>query len=303
MAADWLIDRLLRLYIGALKLLPYPARVRLSGFLMAHVIGPLAGYRRRAESQLRFIYPDISRAESRRIARAVLDNMGRTFIENYSTADFLARQAASEIEGDGLAALEEARATGRPVILATGHFGNYEAPRAALVGRGFQVGGLYRPARNRFFEEHYKRTMMAFGGPIFAQGRRGTTGFVRHLRAGGVLVLLFDQHVGRGVPLPFLGKPAKTALSAAELALRYDALLIPFYGIRQPDGLSFRLVLEAPVPHSDAETMTRQLNASLEARISRNPGQWLWVHRRWKPERLNRQRKRAAARIGPGPAS
>ncbi|HBR39360.1 MAG TPA: lauroyl acyltransferase, partial [Sulfitobacter pontiacus] len=128
----------------------------------------------------------------------------------------------------------------------------------------------------------YVQTMEAFGGPVFPQGRRGTAGFVRHLKEGGQLVLLFDQHVFGAPALDFLGQPANTALSAAELALRYDALLIPFYGIRQADGVSFDTVLEAPVPHSDAVAMTQALNDSLTARVNADPEQWFWVHRRWR---------------------
>ena len=169
--------------------------------------------------------------------------------------------------GAGVAALEKAAEQGKPVILVTGHYGNYEAMRACLVARGYDIGGLYRNMKNPYFNAHYVKTMEAFGGPVFPQGRRGTAGFVRHLKEGGQLVLLFDQHVFGAPALDFLGQPANTALSAAELALRYDALLIPFYGIRQADGVSFDTVLEAPVPHSDAVTMTQALNDSLTARV------------------------------------
>lgn len=249
---------------------------------MRSILAPLVGYNRRSMDHLRFIYPDMPDTEVRSIARKVADNAGRTFIENYSTKTFLERNSSAPINGPGLAALEDAQRSGKPVILVTGHFGNYEAPRAALVARGFDVGGLYRPAANKYFNDHYEKNMLAFGGPVFAQGRKGTSGFVRHLRAGGILVLLFDQHVKRGTRLDFLGKPAKTALSAAELALRYDALLIPFYGIRKENGLDFNIELESPVPHSDAITMTKALNKSIGDRITTNPEQWFWVHRRWK---------------------
>jgi KDO2-lipid IV(A) lauroyltransferase len=150
------------------------------------------------------------------------------------------------------------------------------------VSLGYDIGGLYRDMKNPYFNAHYVKTMEAFGGPVFPQGRRGTAGFVRHLKQGGHLVLLFDQHVFGAPQLDFLGTPANTALSAAELALRYNAVLIPFYGIRQPDGLSFEARLEAPVPLTDPVTMTQLLNDSLSARINEDPEQWFWVHRRWR---------------------
>ena len=104
---------------------------------------------------------------------------------------------------------------------------------------------------------------------------------MRHLKSGGLLVLLFDQNA-EGPHLDFLGHPARTALSAAELALRYNADLIAFYGIRRPDGLGFDVELEAPIPHSTALEMTKALTHSLEAQIAKRPEQWFWVHRRWK---------------------
>ena len=262
--------------------IPYRARLAFVGRFVQHILGPLAGYSRRARDNIQMIWPDLSRARRDQIVSKCLNNVGRSFIENYSAQDFPARMAKNTPTGPGVAALDDAVAKGQPVILVTGHYGNYEATRACLVARGLDIGGLYRDMKNPYFNAHYVKTMEAFGGPVFPQGRRGTAGFVRHLKQGGQLVLLFDQHVFGAPPLDFLGQPANTALSAAELALRYNALLIPFYGIRQPDGVSFEAVLEAPVPHSDAVTMTQSLNDSLAARITADPEQWFWVHRRWR---------------------
>lgn len=279
----WLVNALLVSLIRCALLMPYATRVRFLGWMVAHVIGPLAGYRATALENIALVWPDRPQAVRQRIASACLDNAGRAFIENYSSRDFPARMASNPLSGPGWPALQAAAEGGRPVILVTGHYGNYEATRAALVGRGYDIGGLYRDMSNPYFNAHYVKTMEAFGGPVFPQGRKGTAGFVRHLKKGGLLVLLFDQHVFEAPILSFLGHPARTAVSAAELALRYDAELIPFYGIRQSDGLSFDTVLEAPVPHSDPETMTQALNDSLSARIEADPHQWFWVHRRWRP--------------------
>lgn len=281
----FLVNLAARGLIGLALALPYGWRVAFVGWLMRRVVGPVAGYRQRALENLALVWPDRSPAEREAIATASLDNAGRTLIENYSTRAFTARAAGITPEGPGYTALVAARDEKRPVILVSGHFGNYEAARAALVARGFQIGGLYRNLSNRYFNAHYVRTMQAFGGPVFPQGRTGTAGFVRHLKQGGQLVLLFDQDVATGVALPFLGQPARTALSAAELTLRLKADLIPFFATRQPDGLGFRVELDAPVPHSDPQTMMRAVTQALEARVTAHPGQWFWIHRRWKGTR------------------
>lgn len=278
----FLVNLAARGLIGLALALPYPWRVAFTGWLMRRVIGPFAGYGTRARENLALIWPEKPDAERDAIAEAALDNAGRTLIENYSTRAFTARARTIEPEGPGYGALVAARNDKRPVILVSGHFGNYEAARAALVARGFEIGGLYRNLSNRYFNAHYVRTMQAFGGPVFPQGRAGTAGFVRHLKEGGQLVLLFDQDVPGAPAMPFLGHPARTALSAAELALRLKADLIPFFAIRQTDGLDFRVTLDTPVPHTDPETMMRQVTQALERRVIAYPGQWFWIHRRWK---------------------
>jgi len=282
----YLVNLAARGLIGLALALPYRARLAFTGWLMRRVISPVAGYGARARENLALIWPDRPEAERAVIAAASLDNAGRTLIENYSTRDFTNRAKAIEPEGPGYAALIAARNARRPVILVSGHFGNYEAARASLVARGFDIGGLYRNLSNRYFNAHYVQTMQAFGGPVFPQGRAGTAGFVRHLKEGGQLVLLFDQDVPGAPALPFLGHPARTALSAAELALRLNADLIPFFAIRLPDGVSFRVELDAPIPPSDPETMTLAITRALETRILAHPGQWFWIHRRWKGRNL-----------------
>jgi Kdo2-lipid IVA lauroyltransferase/acyltransferase len=279
-ASDFVQNLVARGLIGSALALPYRWRVPVMGWFMRALVAPLAGYRLRAEENLQMVWPDLPPKDRKKIASQAIDNAGRTLIENYSTAEFTKRQSRITPTGEGLAALEAAAIEGRPVILVSGHFGNYEAARACLVSRGHTIGGLYRPMNNAYFNAHYIQTMEAFGGPVFPQGQAGTSGFVRHLKAGGLLVLLFDQRAP-GSEIDFLGLPAKTALSAAELALRYNAELIPFYATRNDDGITFTVELEAPIAKTNALEMTTALTQSLEARVKAKPGQWFWIHRRW----------------------
>jgi Kdo2-lipid IVA lauroyltransferase/acyltransferase len=275
-------NRLLRLLIGGLLALPYRVRVPLCGWVMAYVVAPIAGYDRRVRDNLALVFPDMPQAEVRRLMRDVPRNVGRTLIEIYSGSEFVKRATAEPLKGPGLAALDQAHAEGRPVILVTGHIGNYDASRAALIARGYRVGALYRPMRDPLFNDHYVSAISDIGTPVFPRGRQGLGAMVRFLRSGGMLGILIDQSMKNGVPIDFMGHPAMTALSAAEMALRYDALVIPTYGIRRANGLDFDVLIEAPIPHGSAEEMTKALNASLETLVRAHMDQWFWIHRRWK---------------------
>jgi KDO2-lipid IV(A) lauroyltransferase len=273
---------------GALRL-PYERRVRLAGALARGVLAPLAGYHRRSRRNLALILPELGPDRHHRIARAAADNAGRTLMEIFSGPEFVARARAARAEGEGLEAIRAARAAGRPVILASGHLGNYDVPRGFLSGEGIAVGGLYKPLGNAAFNAAYVRAIGGIAGPVFPRDRRGLGRMVAFLKGGGVLGFLSDQRMLRGEALDFLGRPALTALSAAELALKYGALLVPVYGIREPDGLSFRFVAEAPIPHSDARSMMQAVNDSLAAQVRAHPGQYFWIHRRWRLARRDGQ--------------
>lgn len=282
LALAYLENLALRGVIGGMRLLPYRLRVPFGGWVMRHLIAPLAGWRARVRNNLALIWPDLPPAEVRRLIDAVCDNSGRTLAELYSPLEFKAWVKDSPIRGEGLKRILQAQASGQGVILVSGHFGNHDIARAVLSAQGHAVGALYRPQRNPFFDRHFRDTIAAISEPIFARGRRGLAELVTHLRRGGLLGILIDQHMSQGAALRFLGHRAMTATSAAELALKYNCLLVPVYGIRQPDGLSFELVVEPPIPHTTPEAMTQALNDSLEVQVRAHPEQWFWIHRRWK---------------------
>jgi KDO2-lipid IV(A) lauroyltransferase len=279
--ADWLVDAGFRGLIWLARRLPYEQRVPAGGWVFSRLIAPLAGYRRRVRENLALIFPDMPRAEVQRLCRAVPDHVGRNLIELYSPREFLPRATSAPCSGPGMEALIEAHGNDRSVFLVSGHFGSFNAARAAVAARGIELASLYRPLNNRFFNKHYVAAIGALSAPIYPRSREGMFGFIRHLRAGGVAAILLDQRMAHGRPLSFFGHRAWTALSAAEMALKFDALLIPVYGVRKENGLDFEVTFEAPIPHSTPEDMTQALNDSLEAMVRRHMDQWFWIHRRW----------------------
>jgi Kdo2-lipid IVA lauroyltransferase/acyltransferase len=275
-------DAAARGLIGLGRLLPYRRRVPFIGWITSRVLAPLTGWNRRVRSNLALVMPDLDRAGARRIRLSATDNAGRQIIETYSGPEMAAELGRIPMSGPGADALLEALAARRPVIVASGHIGNYEAIALALGSRGFGLGVLYRPMSNPLFNAHYVKALGHFAAPPIPTDRRGITQVVRLLRDGGAVGIMVDVRNLAGAPLTFLGQTAMTATSAAEWALKYEALLVPAYGIRQPDGIAFEVCVDAPVAHhGDPEKMTQALNDSLERQVRVHPEQWFWMHRRW----------------------
>ncbi|WP_324752075.1 lysophospholipid acyltransferase family protein [Roseovarius sp. Pro17] len=295
-AGEYLVNLVLRAVIALAGLMPYRWRIPALGWMTAHIVAPLAGYSARVRENLALAMPDLPKSDVRRLMRAVPDNAGRNMMEMYSAAEFSARASHSPVSGPGLPAIQEARTEGRPVIFVTGHLGSFNAARVAMVQQGFEMGVFYRPMKNRYFNVHYTEAMGSLSQPMFEQGRRGMVQMTKHLRAGGVLAILNDLNAHGGVPLDFFGQPALTSLVTAELALKFDAPLVPVWGIRRENGLDFDIHVEEPIPPGDPVEMTREFNARLEVQVRRHMDQWFWIHRRWK-DGTGDMADRGAARI------
>ena len=279
------------LLIGLVKLggiLPYHIRVPAGGWLFGAVLAPLIGYRNRVRKNLSLIFPDMPETEKLALARAVPRQIGRTLTEMLSPEDLIRVSTEAPLVGEGVAQVMTARDAGKPIIFVSGHLGNYDVSRAAMTRKGFQVGALFREMNNKRFNDFYVARIEQIATPLFVRGRRGLAEMVKFLRQGNAIAIMVDQYMTSGTPLTFFEHTAYTAVSAAEMALKYDALLVPIYTIRQEDGLSFEIIIEAPVPHSTPEEMTQALNDSLEAQVRSHMDQWFWIHRRWKAPKAPR---------------
>jgi len=267
--------------LSATRLRSLDHRARIFGGMVGFVMRWFPPARWRFDREVLRVFPAMPRTQRAALSREMGRNMGRTLFEILHSAEFQSRPDRFHVSGPGLAALERARAAGKGAIVVSGHFGQWDAVRAVLKARGMETGAVYRQQKNRFYQRGFLAGIEQGGRPVIATGRAGTMALVRHLRKGGFLAILLDEKYAEGAPVPFLGLPALTSTAAAELALKYGLPLVPAYGTRRTDGSEFDVEFEAPIPHSDALTMTEAANDSLSARVLDNPGQWYWMLRRW----------------------
>lgn len=240
---------------------------------------PLAG--RKFNREIALIFPDMPKSERNRMRRNMGRHMGKTLFEIYHNTQFQTRMDKFHVSGPGLKTLEQARDEGKGAIIVSGHFGQWEAVRAALKARGMETGAVFRKQANRHYHRRLKAGVEQGGQPALETGRAGTKELVRHLRTGGFVAILLDEKTGDGERLPFLGRKALTSLAAARLALKYDIPMVPAFGTRIDESAEINVEFEVPIEHTDALTMTQAFNDTLSARILKNPDQWYWMLRRW----------------------
>ena len=274
------------------------------GGAVARAIGPLLPVSRVADANLRLAMPELDRAARRRIIAGVWDNLGRTAAE-FPHVPALRRTEAGvgwEIVGEDI--IRGLAARGGPMILVSGHFGNWEVLPLAAAAFGVRMSSFYRPASNPLVDQIILDLRRAVVGdiPNFAKGAAGARAAMVHLRHGGPLGILVDQKLNDGIAVPFFGHMAMTAPAAAAMALRFGCPLIAAR-VERLAPARFRITVEPPLPlpdtgdrQADIAALTTSVNAVLERWIRARPDHWLWLHRRWPKD------AEAAATPPPAPA-
>ncbi len=276
-AFEMLVVRALR---ALASVLPTPRLIDVAGAVGSRVTAWLPKIRRRILDNLTLVRPDLDAAARERIMREVGDNFARVGFE-YERMDELAADP-SLMDISGAEHVEAARAAGKGIVLVSAHFGNWEFVRLAARRLGAPSAIIYRAFNNPQFDAMAQPLIAKAGEPVLHKGRKGSRELLRHVKGGGVALILIDQRQTGSPLIPFLGREAETAVAAAELARRFGAALIPARARRLPDGRRFDVRFEAPIPHGDPIEMTRAANDRISSWIEEEPGQWLWIHRRWK---------------------
>ena len=240
--------------------------------------------RRRALDHLALAFPEKPEPERRRLARDCFRHLGAVLGECLHLFHRDCAFVGAVVEVEGFEVIEEVRREGRPLVLFTGHCGNWELLGAAVNCRGLGMAVVARPLDEPVQQRLLTALRERFGTPSIARGSEGAARqLLATLRRGGALGMLIDQDTKiDGVWVPFFGRPAFTPVGAAKIALRQNTAVIPAFIERLEDG-RHAVTLHPPLDLPDDPTAaTALMTARIEEQIRRRPEQWVWMHRRWR---------------------
>lgn len=198
-------------------------------------------------------------------------------------------------------ALVECLLSGRPLMLVTGHFGNWELGGYVLGLFGFHGHAIARPLDNPFLDDYLRRFRESTGQKLLA--KHGDFEKIQTILAkGGVLATLADQDAGqRGLFVDFFGRPASTHKAVALLALEHRVPLIVFGAVKVGEPMRYKALVSDVILPEDYDgkpdairAITQRFTTTLEGMVRTAPEQYFWLHRRWKHQPVKRKEKRAA---------
>ena len=247
--------------------------------------------------QLRVIEPEADAARIEALARRSWQSLGMVFGE-YPHLERIARSGRIELVDH--AGLERYGAGRRSAVFFGAHYANWELLALAIARAGVPMIALYAPIANPWLDALMARARRQLGCGTHARGD-SIRPLLRHLRGGGCVGSLVDLRVEDGAELPFFGHPVRLPTTAARLARRTGADLVPMHAERT--GRARYRVHAGPVlaPAEDADperavrATTERMVALLEDWIRADPALWLLANRRWDKRLLDPSRAAPAA--------
>ncbi|HZN67551.1 MAG TPA: lysophospholipid acyltransferase family protein [Tepidisphaeraceae bacterium] len=292
-----LLDRIqyvaLRLVAAALHCFPVDVNLRTARLIGSVMYAVDRKHRDRALGNLRRSFPDMPQKQRERMARRSMQQLVMLAVEVLFTtrlirADTWPHYVELVNFRDALDLLLRAD---RGLIMLTGHYGNWEVLGYTLATLGFPTTSVARPLDNPYVSDFIFGVREKTGQKIIAK-KGATTEVTEVLDRKGAVGFIADQNAGsKGLFVDFFGRKASTYKSIGLLAMEYDVPVVIGYARRAGDRFRFQVGVQdiiqpedwkAPAVDDPLRYITQRYTKAIEDFVREDPGQYLWVHRRWK---------------------
>jgi phosphatidylinositol dimannoside acyltransferase len=273
---------------------------------------------RRGGSQVAVLEANLSRilgpeADSQMLhaaSRKVMRNYARYWMEIFRLPVMPVERLVSGMDDPfgSAQAILDAAATGRGVVIALPHMGNWDQAAAWIIARG---AGSFTTVMERLKPESLYEQFVAFREGLGMEVLPASGGvrpfgiLAGRLRAGKIVILPADRDVtGSGIEVEFFGEKAKMMGGSAALAVLTGAALLPATLWFTDDGWGVHVGPEIPQPADGARTqkiaaMMQSVANFFEEGIRQHPHDWLMLQKVFVADLDPERQARAAARVSP----
>lgn len=277
-------------FMGVFRLLGIDAASAFGGWI-GRTFGPLLPPDRIARANLKAAFPEMTEAERDAIRMTMWDNLGRVVGEYPHLGEFTAVGPNPRLTYTMKTDLTPQTVGARGLMFLSGHFANWETMPIAAHTVGYDGASVVRPPNNPYVARYIERQRGINGPPTQIAKQNAARRMLAMLKGGKLLYMLIDQKNNEGVPAPFFGRDAMTTPAPAAFALKLGTPMA-FVVNKRLGGARFHITVH-PGPDftpsgdepRDIQRLTEIITARIEELVRADPGQWLWIHRRWPREK------------------
>ncbi|MFZ3215092.1 MAG: lysophospholipid acyltransferase family protein [Candidatus Acidiferrales bacterium] len=287
---EWLEYAVAWTGLKLLGLLPRPAARWVGATFASVAYWFRAPLRRAAMFNLHLAFPDWSEEKRAAVIREMIRQIGWMAGEFSQFPRYTPGNIERVVLLDGSENFAAGQRLGKGVLFLTAHMSAWELSSFAHALYGHPLHFLVRPISNPRVDALINRYRCLSGNrPV--EKNKSARAILKVLGEGGTVGILSDHNTSleEGVFVSFFGIPASTTSGLARIALRTGAAVVPGFLFWDDSRQKYRLRFEPPVELArtgdeelDVRENTQRFTRVIEEQVRAHPGQWLWVHKRWK---------------------
>lgn len=274
----------------SISLLPFRLLFILSDFF--YLVGfKLLGYRvKLVRANLKTAFPDKSEEDIEQIIRQFYRNFFDIILETIKILTISKSEMKRRMVKGDVSILEKFYKENRSIVLAFGHFGNWEMAAIAYQVEKFPHGkGVYKPVSNVFFNDLMIKIRTRFGGDVYSMDDT-ITKIREDMGQLSAIGLIADQNPSNhnAYWYKLLGRETPVFTSVEMIAKRFNFPIVYYKIDRLGRGMyqyNAELLCEDPSETTKLE-ITHQYIDRIERDIKEDPSNWLWTHNRWKRKKI-----------------
>mgnify|MGYP003630781256 CR=1 FL=1 len=282
---QWIEARTFAFIFWFMRWLSLEQASRMSAFFFG-LIGPHSDKADKARANLAIAFPDASEEWRERTTRQIFRYLGVSVAELIKMGDIW-EQRQQRLEWDIAPGAAEVIERKGAIMFVSAHIGAWQLTNLLSLEYDLTISTIYAPESNETLRRMMLELRESFGVKLISS-EAGVRPLMKELAAGNSVGMAMDTRLDTGKLMPYFGRDALTNTTAARLALRTGAALLPIRCVRLP-GNRYRICVHDPIVSKQpdapideqAAKLTVQINRYFEEWIKEYPEQWICLKRRW----------------------
>jgi Kdo2-lipid IVA lauroyltransferase/acyltransferase len=177
----------------------------------------------------------------------------------------------------------------RKIIMLTAHYGNWELLSLAVAAKFMPLSIVGRDLDSKVMNKILMKNREQFDIELLSKSG-AMKGMFKALKKNRPIGLLVDQNTSdsEGELIDFFSKKARHTPSAALLAKKFDAVIIPTFITSDNNHERYEITFYDPIIYDENDNKDSlikciQSQADITQKIiEEKPDEWFWLHQRWK---------------------
>jgi len=238
------------------------------------------------QTNLKIAFPNLTKEEQKKLLIANYHWSAQMAIA-ILRMDYWKGRTAEYVSFHNLATLDEALAENKGVLLMSAHLGHWEMIVPALAEKGYQIYTYVGGQNNPLVENLQNQTRRSFGGETIGKGDSVGIKLMRILQKQNILAYIPDQNNRKSKTfVKFFDKIAAITRSTARFHIARKSPIIVTFSLFVDDKIEIyfeKLTYEQTGDkEQDQLNITQEISNVIEKFVRQYPGQYFWMHRRWK---------------------